>query len=161
MSEPNWEEIDVPRGAYIGWGEHVGQHITGRVLDYDPTGGTDFAGNPCPQLSVELIEPAASFNKVGERTDYPAGDLVVLNAGQVSLKRALRAADPSAGDLIKITLSNLVKTANGTVKEMAVRIARGAGGAPTANPFTQQAGAPATPAANPFQAAPTQAQPPF
>ncbi|MFT3971722.1 MAG: hypothetical protein QM695_15960 [Micropruina sp.] len=168
MTEPNWEDVPVQRGAYIGWGEHVGQHVTGRVLDYDPTGGTDFAGNPCPQLSVELIEASASFNKSGERTDFAAGELVVLNAGQVSLKRALRAADPSTGDLIKITLSNLAKTANGTVKEMSVRIARGAGSAPTAkpaaapapsaNPFAQQA---AAPAANPFQAAPTQAQPPF
>lgn len=127
MSEANWETIEVPRGAFISWGEQVGQHVTGRVLDYSPAGGTDFAGNPCPQLSVELIEPAASINKQGQRTDFDAGELVVLNCGQVSLKRAVKAADPSTGDLVKITLANLVKTANGTVKEMDIKIARGAG----------------------------------
>lgn len=130
-NQPNWEDVNVPRGAYVGWGDHVGQHVTGRVMDFDPVAGTDFAGNACPQLSVELTEPAASFNKEGERTDFAAGELVVLNCGQVSLKRAVRAADPSPGDLVKITLENLVKVSNGTVKEMGIKIARGAGGRPT------------------------------
>ena len=128
MTTYNWETVDVPRGAFISWGEQTGQHVTGKILDYDPAGGTDFNNNPCPQLSVELIEPAASINKQGVRTDYPAGELVVLNAGQVSLKRAVKAADPNPGDLIKITLSNLVRTTNGTVKEFDIKIARGAGG---------------------------------
>lgn len=127
MSEPIWEEIEVPRGAFISWGEQVGQHVTGRVLDYGPAAGTDFAGNPCPQLSIELTEPSASINKAGQRTDFNAGELVVLNCGQVSLKRAVKAADPSAGDLVKISLANLVRTANGTVKEMSIKIARGSG----------------------------------
>lgn len=133
----NWEEITVPRGAYIGWGTKTGQHVTGKVVDYQPEGGTDFAGNPCPSVAVELTEDAASFNKEGERTDHPAGTLIQLNAGQVSLKRALRAADPSTGDLVKITLKNLVKTANGSVKEFGIQIARGAGGS------TKPAAAPA------------------
>jgi hypothetical protein len=111
MTTYNWETVDVPRGAFISWGETVGQHVTGKILDYEPTGGTNFAGEPCPQLSIELV---------------------VLNAGQVSLKRAVKAADPKSGDLIKITLSNLVKTPNGTVKEFDIKIARGAGGAAAA-----------------------------
>ena len=127
MTTYTWETVDVPRGAFISWGEQTGQHVTGKVLEYDPTGGTDFNNNPCPQLSVELIEPAASINKTGQRTDFPAGELVVLNAGQVSLKRAIKAADPKTGDLVKIVLSNLVRTANGTVKEFEIKIARGAG----------------------------------
>jgi hypothetical protein len=57
-----------------------------------------------------------------------------LNAGQVSLKRALRAADPSPGDLIKITLINLAKTDKGSVKEYDIKIARGAGGKVAAKP---------------------------
>lgn len=122
-----WEEIDVPRGAFISWGNSTGQHVTGKVVAYEPQGGTDFAGQPCPQLSVELTEPAASINKEGARTDYPAGELVVLNAGQVSLKRALQAAAVTNGDLVKITLDNLAKTANGTVKEFGIKVARGAG----------------------------------
>lgn len=125
----NWETVEVPKGAYIGWGSKTGQHVTGKVIEFSVDGGTDFAGNRCPSIAIELTEPAASINKEGERTDYPAGEMVQLNAGQVSLKRALRAADPSSGDLVKITLENLVKTANGTVKEFGIKIARGAGGA--------------------------------
>lgn len=126
-----WETIEVPRGAYIGWGTKVGQHVTGKVIDYSPDGGTDFAGNACPSATIELTEAAASFNKDGDRSEHPAGELVQLNAGQVSLKRALRAADPSPGDLVKITLHNLAKTDKGSVKEFDIKIARGAGGAVT------------------------------
>lgn len=123
-----WETVEVPRGAYLGWGSKKGQHVTGKVLEYSPDGGTNFAGDPCPSATIELTEPAASFNKEGERTDYPAGEIIQLNAGQVSLKRALRAADPATGDLVKITLENLAKTDKGTVKEFGIKIARGAGG---------------------------------
>jgi hypothetical protein len=145
MASPNWEEVAVPRGAFISWGEQVGQQVTGKVLEYNPAGGTDFNSNICPQLSVELIEPAASINKAGQRTDFAAGELVVLNCGQVSLKRAVKAADPNPGDLVKITLSNLVRTANGTVKEYEIKIARGAGGAPKPQPAQQFQPAAATP----------------
>lgn len=133
----NWETIEVPRGAYIGWGSKKGQHITGKVVDYSPEGGTDFNGNTCPSATIELTEAGASFNKDGDRTDFPVGELVQLNAGQVSLKRALRAADPSPGDLVKITLINLAKTDKGTVKEFDIKIARGAGG--TVKPKAAQA----------------------
>jgi hypothetical protein len=156
MSQPNWEEVNVPRGAFIGWGSQIGQHVTGRVLEYNPTGGTNFAGDVCPQLSVELTEPAASFTKDGARTDFAAAELVVLNCGQVSLKRAVKAADPSPGDLVKIELSSLVKTANGTVKEFSIRIARTGQAKPQPQQFQ------AAPAAvAPFQQAPAQALPPF
>jgi hypothetical protein len=127
-----WETVEVPRGAYISWGTKPGQHVTGRVVDYNPTGGTDFNDQPCPQVAVELTEPAVSVNKEGERSNFETGELVQLNAGQVSLKRALRAADPSPGDLVKITLENLAKTPKGTVKEFGIKIARGA--APAAKP---------------------------
>lgn len=120
-----WEEVSVPRGAYISWGTKPGQHITGKVIEYAPDGGTDFAGNRCPSIAIELTEDGTSINKEGERADFKQGEMVQLNAGQVSLKRAIRAADPSAGDLLKITLSNLVKTTNGTVKEFDIKIARG------------------------------------
>lgn len=133
----NWETVEVPRGAYLGWGSKKGQHVTGKVLEFSPDGGTNFAGDPCPSATIELTEPAASFNKDGERTDYPAGEIIQLNAGQVSLKRALRAADPSPGDLVKITLENLAKTDKGTVKEFGIKIARGAGG--TTKPAPAQA----------------------
>jgi len=122
-----WEEVDVPRGAYVSWGNKPGQHVTGKVLEYSIDGGTDFNQNPCPTVAIELVEKAVSVNKEGERTTHEAGEIVQLNAGQVSLKRALRAADPSPGDLVKIELQSLAKTANGTVKEFGIKIARGAG----------------------------------
>ena len=122
-----WEDVDVPRGAYISWGTKPGQHVTGKVLEYDIAGGTDFYNEPCPSIAVELTEPAASFNKDGERSTFDAGELVQLNAGQVSLKRALRAADPKPGDLVKITLENIASLKGGkTVKEFGIKIARGA-----------------------------------
>jgi hypothetical protein len=124
----NWEEVNVPKGAYLGWANKPGQTVIGKVVDYNENGGTNFAGEPCPSATIELTEDAASFNKEGERTDFAAGELVQLNAGQVSLKRALRAADPKAGDLVKITLKNLAKTDKGSVKEFDIKIARGAGG---------------------------------
>ncbi len=146
-------------GAYISWGNFIGQEVIGKVVDYDAVGGRDFAENPCPQLQVDLVTPAKSINKEGVITDFEAGEIIVLNCGQVSLKRAIRAADPAPGDVIKITLSNLVKTKNGKVKEFAVAIARGAAkdskSAPAAapaqagNPFGAAAPA-AAPAANPF-----------
>ena len=156
MTTYNWEDVEVPRGAFISWGRQVGQHVTGKVLSYDPTGGTDFNDNNCPQLAVELIEPAASIDKTGQRTDFPAGELVVLNCGQVSLKRAVQAASLNPGDLVKITLENLVKTPNGTVKEYALKVARGAGGnvKPQPKPF-------AGVTANDVQAVQPQAEPPF
>ena len=134
-----WETVEVPRGAYIGWGSKKGQHVTGKVLDYQPEGGTDFNQNPCPSATIELIEKAASFNKDGDRSEHEAGSLVQLNAGQVALRRALRAADPAPGDLIKITLINLAKTDKGSVKEYDIKIARGAGGkvAPKAAPAAE------------------------
>lgn len=127
MTNQQWEQIDVPRGAFISWGDSIGQHVTGKVLGYDEAGGTDFNNNTCPQLQVELIEPAVSINKAREQSEFPAGELVVLNCGQVSLKRAVRAAALNPGDLVKIELSNLVNTSNGTVKEFSIKVARGAG----------------------------------
>lgn len=131
-----WEDVTVPRGAYIGWGTKKGQHVTGKVLDYQPEGGTDFNNNVCPSATIELTETAASFNKDGDRSEFAAGELIQLNAGQVSLKRALRAADPAPGDLVKITLVNLAKTDKGTVKEFDIKIARGAGGKVDTKPAT-------------------------
>lgn len=129
--QEQWETVDVPRGAYLSWGEKPGQFVTGRVLDYSPAGGTNFAGEVCPQLSIELREPAASINKAGQRTDFPAGELVVLNCGLVSLKRAVQVAALNQGDLVKITLLNLTTTSKGTVKEFDIKVARGAGKSPT------------------------------
>lgn len=122
-----WEEVSVPKGAYIGWGK-IGQKVVGRVLNFELEGGTDFNDKPCPLLELELIEPADSYNKSGEQSSYGVGDLICITAGQVSLKRALKKADPEKGDLIKIEFTSEARTKNGTVKEFTVQVARGAGG---------------------------------
>jgi hypothetical protein len=128
-----WETVEVPRGAYISWGSKPGQKVVGKVVAYAIDGGTDFAGNKCPNLAVELIESTFSVDKEGTRTEHAKGELIQLNAGQVSLKRALRAADPAPGDLVQIALERLVKTGAGTVKEFAIQIARGAASNDTDN----------------------------
>lgn len=122
-----WETIESTAGGFIGWGTKKGQHVTGKVVDYSIDGGTDFAGNKCPQLSVELTEKAASFNKEGTRTDFEAGEIVNITCGQASLKSTIRRTDPAPGDLLKITLADFAKTANGTAKVFEIKIARGAG----------------------------------
>lgn len=138
-----WEDIDVPRGAYISWAPKPGQTVTGKVLDYTTNGGTDFNGNPCPQVSMELREDTYSINKHGERFDHPAGDLIVINAGVASLKRAVLAANPTAGDLLKISYSGTYKTKEGEGKEFDIKIARGAGGSSAPAAPTPAAPAPA------------------
>ena len=127
-----WETIEAPSGSFIGWGTVKGQHTTGRVVEYAIDGGTDFNGGKCPLISIELTDKAASFNKEGDRTNHDPGAIVHITAGQVKLKSVLRSADPSPGDLIKVELTGVTKTANGnTLKEFGVKIARGAGGKPT------------------------------
>lgn len=153
MTEPQWETVDVPAGAFIGWGTSAGQHVTGKVLEFDPAGGLDFNDKVCPQLVVELTERAASFNKAGDRTDYDAGELVTLTCGLVRLSRAVKAAQPEPGDLVKVTMTGMERTANGEMKVFDLKIARGAGR--SAQSAAQSA---AQPAADPFAAT---AQPPF
>lgn len=149
-----WEEVEVPRGAFISWGDAIGQHVTGKVLTYADSSGTDFNGNPCPQLQIELVELAVSINKAGHQSQFPAGELVVLNCGQVSLQRAVRAAALNAGDLVKIELANLVKAEKGTVKEFTIKVARGAGQSakPAPAPAQQPVAQPQAPAEAPAAA---------
>jgi hypothetical protein len=155
MGTYDWETVDVPQGAFIGWGTREGQHVTGKVLTYGAAAGSDFDGNPCPQLTIELIEPAASFNKAGERTNYPAGELVSLTVGQYGLKAAVIRANPEPGDLLKITLTGVSKTNKGNdIKNFDLKIARGAGGG---SPYIGN-GNRTQPAAQP---APVEAEPPF
>lgn len=132
-ADVNWNDIDpieVPAGAYVGWGSKVGQKVIGTVTEYQERGGTDFNGNVCPEVSIILAERAASFNKAGDRTDFDADEEVGVTCGGVNLKKAIRKAAPERGDLIKIELIELVKTPNGTAKIFDVRVKRGGGAKP-------------------------------
>jgi hypothetical protein len=107
------------------------------VTAIDLSGGRDFAGNPVPDLGVELTESAASFNKAGERTDFEPGVNVRLTVGQAALKRDILAAQFSVGDLVKITLDEIAATkSGGTVKVYDVKVSR------TQAPHSASAGVP-------------------
>lgn len=128
MSE--WEDINVPRGAFIGWGMRPGQYVQGEVIEYGADTGTDYNQKECPQLSVILTAPAASFNKALERTNHDPNSLVVLNCGLVSLARAVKAANLNQGDEVRIELTDIIKGAGkngGDVKEFGIKVRRGNG----------------------------------
>lgn len=94
MSTFQFEAIETPAGAFIGWHDSPGQVVTGEVIDYTPTGGQDFSGSSCPQIALCLVEPCSSFNKAGQRTDFQAGETVFITAGQANLRRGMLAARP-------------------------------------------------------------------
>lgn len=130
MSAANdgWEEIAVPRGAYIGWGEKPGQKVLGEVLSYGDADGTDFDGKTCPQVSVVLTAEAHSHSKQDGWSKFDAGELVVINCGQASLKRAVQAARMSPGDLMLLEMSGIEPLKGGkTVKVFSIKVKRGTG----------------------------------
>ena len=122
----NWENIEVPQGTFIGWGK-IGQTVTGKVLSYAPEGATDFGGNPCPQLVIELTEAATNYKDKGATSEtLDAGEFATITAGQANLKRNLNAATLNAGDLVRITFDDTYKTPSGEGKSFKVQVARGA-----------------------------------
>lgn len=122
---PTWETIEAPSGSYIGWGTKKGQFVEGQVIEYSDDGGRDFSGGACPQIAIELTEKAASFNKAGERSDFDPGNRIQITGGQVKLKSVLLKTSPRVGDLIRIELTDVIKTANGnTLKDFTVKISR-------------------------------------
>lgn len=148
----NWdqaEEVEVVGGAFIGWDDKPGQVVAGKVLVHDPVGGTDFNGGKCPLLSIELLDATYSVNKAGQRTDFAAGDLVNITAGQANLKRTIAQASPQRGDLLRLELVGTEKVDKGTVKLFKARVLRGQGetAAPASAPVASApAAAPAAPA---------------
>ena len=120
-----FQEVDAPFGAFIGWNESKkGQHVTGKVTDYDEFTGRDFSKRPCPLVEVELTEQAQSFNKKGERTVYKAGDTVQVTCGLGSLKRAIKHAELKRGDIVKIVLDDFLDVNDGTAKLFKVYVDR-------------------------------------
>lgn len=123
-----WEEIAVPRGAYIGWGEKPGQKVMGEVLSYGDNDGTDFDGKTCPQVSVVLTAQAHSHSKQDGWSSFDAGELVVINCGQASLKRAVQAARLNPGDLMLLEMTGIEPLKGGkTVKVFSIKVKRGNG----------------------------------
>lgn len=124
----DWEEINVPRGQYIGWGERPGQKVLGEVLSYGDDDGTDFDGKKCPQVSVVLNAEAHSHSKQDGWSKIPAGELVVINCGQASLKRAVQTARLNPGDLMMLEMKGIEPLKGGkTVKVFGIKVKRGHG----------------------------------
>lgn len=122
-----YKKVEVPVGSFVGWGKKRGQYVEGKVLDYDPQGGTDFAKKPCPLLEVELTKRAASFDQDNNRTDYDPGETVMLTCGQANLKKSIKAAARDGlkpGNLIRIELVSFEKVPNGTVKVFEIQVDR-------------------------------------
>lgn len=173
-----WEEIEVPRGQYVGWGNTPGQFVEGAVLVNNPTGATEplregqVTATPCPLLEFELTKPAASFDRALTRTDYPAGERVCLSVSQKQLQRAVSMANLRPGDMARITLADTENTGKGTVKIFAILVDRGAaramlnrnGGGFVATPEVSEQRLSPAPAAAGFSAAPSgfsDDEPPF
>lgn len=132
MSTQQWEDVEIPQGTFIGWGE-IGQTVTGTVISFAAEGATDFNDNPCPQLVIELTEQAITFKDKGTTRDsIPAGEFATITAGQANLKRNLLAAALTPGDTVRIKFEGTYKTGKGEGKSFKVQVARGQ--APVARP---------------------------
>lgn len=128
----DWQDIEIPQGTFIGWGE-IGQTITGKVLSYSADGGSDFGGNPCPQVVIELTDSATNYRDKGAtKESIDSGELVTLTCGQAKLKRNIVAASLSVGDLVRVRYDDNYKTASGEGKSFKVQVARAAKAAPQA-----------------------------
>lgn len=124
----DFQDVEVPRGRFIGWGNKPPQKVTVKVISFDPTGGTDFNGNICPLMLGNLVEACDNYRDKGavkERLD--ADELVSVKGATANLKAGLLAADPKPGDVVQMDFTDTYKTSNGTGKTIDVRIARGAG----------------------------------
>jgi hypothetical protein len=121
------ETVEVPQGTFIKWNK-VGQVVAGKVLRYSPTGGSDFDGEPCPIVELELLAPAVNFDKNDNEVTLPAGERVAITAGQANLKRGLEEATPKATDKLRVEFSGTYSTTKGSKgKEFGIKIIRGSG----------------------------------
>lgn len=131
MTQPQWETVSLPQSTdlppFLKWGDIAGQEVIGAVLDYTPDGGKDFDGNASPRVDI-LITQAGYNIKDGRQVALNPGDRVTWQGNTPTrLATGLKAAEPKRGDLIKLTHEGTYRTANGTGKDIQVRIARGEG----------------------------------
>lgn len=124
----NFEDVDVPRGLFYGWGPKPGQVLTLDVVSYNPTGGTDFHDEPCPQVVGVTVADTIRYKEKGtEREKVTKGTLITLNCGQANLRRTVLAADPTPGDVLRITFEDVTEGSKGDIKLFKAQIARGQG----------------------------------
>ncbi len=121
---PEFRKIEVPTGVFISWGKQ-GQRVTVKTVAFDATGGKDFGGNICPQLIGTLVEDCDNYRDKGATHErLKAGEMVTVNGGVVNLKKGLLLADPTPGDLVRMTFVDTYKTKDGDGKVIPVEIAK-------------------------------------
>lgn len=130
MPNDDWEDVQVPRGTFVGWGLKPGQKMTAKVLTYGEAEGRDFNGEPCPQIVAELVEPFTNYRDKGTTVEeLAAGELVSITCGQANLRRTVRAASLEPGNLFQLAFTDTFKAekGDGKVFEMKVNRSRNAG----------------------------------
>lgn len=139
MSDINWDDIDpvvVPQGSYIGWGE-VGQRVTGYVISYSDTDGSDFNGESCPQVVLQLTEGCTNFRDLRSKTPtketIAAGEFVTVECGLTSLKKNVRSAALDVGNLVRITYDGTFMADKFEGKSFKVQVSRSARPSVTSN----------------------------
>lgn len=109
MSDDPWSNLPRGGGDYFKFND-VGDSVAGTMTA--KRAGTDFNGNPCPELDIETGD----------------GETVTLSAAQAQLKRLLMDANPQVGDRLSIVYTHDEKTTKGSnMKCFDVAIKAGAG----------------------------------
>lgn len=123
-SSDEWEDVDVPQGAYMSWASRPGQRVVGLVIDYEPHEGRDFADQPCPLITLRLRDATYAVNKDGDRRDFAADEMIMVNCALVNLKKAVKFANLERGNLVDIHFYDVTKVDKGDAKQFKVRVMR-------------------------------------
>ena len=105
MSIDDFEDVGSVTGTYAKW-ENVGDFYQGVIVAYSVDGGTDFNGQPVPQIVLGTTE----------------GN-VIINGSQASLKRNLANGAPKLGlgRICRVTWSGTYEAPKGVGKEFTVQ----------------------------------------
>jgi hypothetical protein len=121
----DWEEVKVAQGTFIGWANKPGQKMTARTLAYAEAGGHDYNGEPCPQVTAELVEPFDNYRDKGTTKEtLEAGQIVEITCGLANLKRTVRGAALEPGNMFLLEFTDLVPTDKDPVKIFTMKVAR-------------------------------------
>lgn len=131
MSGSIWDDprLAMPAGDYISFA-NPGDTVVGDITSIGV--GTDYNGDPCPQLNLNTDDGAKT-----------------VTAGQYDLKAQLAQLRPAVGDRIAIVFSQYETTPNGRqVKKFDIQVKPG-DRAPSEPPATPPPAAQAAPATAP------------
>ena len=99
QDDTNWDFDELAVGGTYAKFERIGDSYTGRIAAFDLEGGTDFNGDPCPQLVLET-----------------ADGIIKVSAGQANLRRQMTdyATRLIPGHGARVTYSGDYETKHGT-----------------------------------------------